>query len=203
MAFFYRKGFFFSSSKTVFRGINSKFQPYSKEKRKKKYHSTYYLLLGGEINTSSTALPTQKSWSFVNKETWLNWKSPPHTQSCPWGKIRKEWTVTYRSESYYSVTPMRHSYAVASSINPGRLRWPAGHARWCHGPTFTSGVSTWSYGFNIHLHVCTFSKGDQVSQIPTCHNSRKPLWRTRREGAQIPAKERENAGAANRRCHYC
>lgn len=39
--------------------------------------------------------------------------------------------------------------------------------------------------------MCTFRKGDQVSQIPTCppHSSRKPLWRTRREDSQIPAEK--------------
>lgn len=182
---FLQKEKFLSFSKTGFRGIKSKLQPYSKRKLK-----TYYLPLGGEMNTSSTVLPTQKSWSFVNKETWPNGKSPPHTKSCPWGKVRKDQSVSYRSESHYSVTPTRYFHAAASSINPGPPPWTSRTHKvmaWSHFHL------PWKYlELQIQYTVTCVHLQERRSGFPNSHlphSFRKPLWWTQRENARIPAKE--------------
>lgn len=72
------------------------------------------------------------------------------------------------------------------------LQWVAWILVHLHGPAEHTGDSMvplsppvdQSYGFNTHLHLHTFTKGDQVSQIPTCHSFQKPQRMAQREDAE-------------------
>ena len=182
---FSTKGEIFSLFRRVFRSINSRFQPYCERKGK-----TYYLPLGGEMSTSSTVLPTQKSRGFVNKETWPNWKSPPHKNSCPWGKVRREQYISYRSESPYSVTPARYSPAAASSTSSGPpTRTSRTHEvmAWSRFHLPCKYLELWAPYTVTRAHLQKRRSGFPNSHLP--QSSRAPLLRTRKEDAQIPARE--------------
>lgn len=141
------------------------------------------------MNTSSTVVPIQKSWSFVNKEMWPKRKSS-HTKSYPWRKVRKEQIISYRSESHYLVSPMRYLQAVTTSINPGPPPWTS-RTRKVMAQSHFHLLCKYlelqiQYKFTC-VHLQKTRSGLPNPHLP--HSYRKSLRRTHREDAQIPDKE--------------